>query len=109
MSTSEQYTSPANSGRSRKRSLSPNLNMEDISSGSTFSQNIENIEGLTSLHADQQVFIVSIFFSNFLNVESCSIAYMVLRPIITCSTVLEMRPRSQFYLKIISGCESFFW
>ena len=52
MSTSEQFTSPANSGRSRKRSLSGDLNMEDISSGSTFFQNIENIEGLTSLHAD---------------------------------------------------------
>ena len=56
--------------------------MEDISSGSTFSQNIESIEGLTSLHADQQVFIVSIFFRNFLNVKSFSVAYMVLRPII---------------------------
>ena len=63
MSTSEQSTSPANSGRSHKRSLSPDLNMEDISSGSTFSQNIESIEGLTSLHADQEVFIVSIFFA----------------------------------------------
>ena len=47
MSTSEQSTG--------------NLNMEDIASGSTFSQNIENLEGLTSLHADQQVLIVSFF------------------------------------------------
>ena len=66
MSTSEQSTSPANSVRSRKRCLSGDLNMEDISSGSTFSQNIENIEGLTSLHADQQVLIVSVFFPQFL-------------------------------------------
>ena len=79
MSTSEH--SPANSGRSRKRSLSPDLNMEDISSGSTFSQNIKSIEGLTSLHADQEVFTVSIFFHNFLNVEAFSVAYMKLRPI----------------------------
>ena len=61
MSTSEQSTSPANSGRSHKRSLSPDLNMDHISSGSTFSQNIESIEGLRSLHADQEVFILSIF------------------------------------------------
>jgi len=53
MSTSEQSTSPANYGRSRKRCLSGDLNMEDITSDSTFSQNIKNIEGLTSLHADQ--------------------------------------------------------
>ena len=66
MSTSEHSNSPANSGRSRKRSLSGDLNMEDISSGSTFSQNIENIEGLTSLHADEQVLIVSIFSPQFL-------------------------------------------
>ena len=74
MSTSEQSTFPANSGRSRKRSLSPDLNMENISSGSTFSQNIESIEGLTSLHVDQQVFIVS-FFSQFLKCRSflCSV------------------------------------
>ena len=83
--------------------------MEDISSGSTFSQNIENIEGLTSLHADQQVLIVSNFSRNFLNIEFFSLVYMVLRPIITCSKVLEMRPRSQFYLKIISGCDSIFF
>ena len=48
MSTSEQSTG--------------DLNMEDIASGSTFSQNIENLEGLTSLHADQQVLIVYIYF-----------------------------------------------
>ena len=47
MSTSEQSTG--------------DLNMEDIASGSTLSQNIENLEGLTSLHSDQQVLIVSIF------------------------------------------------
>ena len=52
MSMSEQSTSLANSGHSRKRSLSPDLNMDHISSGSTFSQNIESIEGLRSLHAD---------------------------------------------------------
>ena len=69
MSTSEQSTSPANSGRSRKRSLSPDLNMDHISSGSTFSQNIESIEGLRSLHADQEIFILSLFSHNFLNVE----------------------------------------
>ena len=50
MSTSEQYTG--------------DLNMEDIASGSTFSHNIENLEGLTSLHADQQVLIVYIYFKN---------------------------------------------
>ena len=61
MSTSEQSTSPANSGCSRKRSLSPGLNIDHISSGSTFSQNIESIEELRSLHADQEVFILSIF------------------------------------------------
>ena len=81
MSTSEQSTFPVNSGRSRKRSLSPDLNMDHISSGSTFSQNIESIEGLTSLHADQQVFIVSFFFCNFLNIEAFSVAYMELRHI----------------------------
>ena len=69
MSTSEQSTSLANSGRSRKRSLSPDLNMDHISSGSTFSQNIESIEGLRSLHADQEVFYFINFSRNFLNVE----------------------------------------
>ena len=43
--------------------------MDHISSGSTFSQNIESIEGLRSLHADQEVFILSISPRNFLNVE----------------------------------------
>ena len=80
MSTSEQSTSPTNSGRSRKRSLSPDINMDHISSGSTFSQNIESIEGLRSLHADQEVFILSIFPRNFLNVEDFCVAYMELRP-----------------------------
>ena len=69
MSMSEQSTSPANSGRSRKWSLSPDLSMDYISSGSTFSHNIESIEGLRSLHADQEVIILSIFSRNFLNVE----------------------------------------
>ena len=69
MSTSEQSTSPANSGRSRKWSLSPDLNMDHISSGSTFSQNTESTEGLRSLHADQEIFILSISPRNFLNVE----------------------------------------
>ena len=76
---SKQSTSPANSGRSRKRSLSPDLNMDHISSGSTFSQNIESIEGFRSLHADQEVFILSIFPRNFLNVENFCVAYMELR------------------------------
>ena len=49
MSTSEQSTG--------------DLNIEDIASGYTFSQNIENLEGLTSLHADEQVLIVSVFFN----------------------------------------------
>ena len=55
--------------------------MDHISSGSNFSQNIESIEGLISLHADQEVFILSIFPRNFLNVEDFSEAYMELRPI----------------------------
>jgi len=61
MSTSEQSTFPANSGSSRKRSLSLDLYIDHISSGSTFSQNIESIEGLRSLHADQEVLILSNF------------------------------------------------
>ena len=72
----EQSTSPVNSGRSRKRSLSFDLNMDHISSGSTSSQNIKSIEGLRSLHGDQEVFILSIFYRNFLNVEDFSVAYM---------------------------------
>ena len=79
MSTSEQCTSPANSDRSRKRSLSPDLNMDHISSGSTFSQNIESIEGLRSLHADQDIFILS-FLPQFLICERFCLAYMKLRP-----------------------------
>ena len=63
MSTSEQSTSPTNSGRSRKRSLSPDLNKDHISSGSTFSQNIGSIEELRSLHTDQEVIILSIFLA----------------------------------------------
>ena len=81
MSTAKQNTSPVNSDRRGLRSLSPDLNMNHISSGSTFSQNIESIEGLRSLHGDQEVFILSIFSRNFLNVEDFSVAYMELRPI----------------------------
>ena len=79
MSTSEQSTFPINSGR--KRSLSPDLNIDHISSGSTYSQNIKSIEGLRSLHADQEVFILSIFPRNFLNVEDFYVAYIELQPI----------------------------
>ena len=68
MSTADQTTSPANSGRRRPRSLSPDLNMNHISSGSTSSQNIESIEG-RSLDADQEIFILSFFSRNFLYVK----------------------------------------
>jgi len=61
MSTSEQSTSPTNSGRSHKQSLCPDLNIDHISSSLTFSQSIESIEGLRSLHADQEVIILSNF------------------------------------------------
>ena len=60
MSTAEQNTS-ANLDRRRPRSLSPDLNMNHISSGSTSSQNIESIEELRSLDVDQEVFILSFF------------------------------------------------
>jgi len=69
MSTAEQNISPANSGRRRPRSVSPDLNMNHISSGST-SQNIESIEGLRSLDADQEVFILTFFSRNFLYVKN---------------------------------------
>ena len=77
MSTSKQSTFPTNSGRSRKRSLYPDLNIDHISSGSTFSQNIKCIEGLSSLHADQEVIILPIFSCNFLNLEDLCVAYML--------------------------------
>ena len=69
MSTAEQNTSPVNSGRRRPRSLSPDLNMNYISSGSTSSQNIEGIEGLRSLNSDQEVFILPFFPRIFLYVK----------------------------------------
>ena len=104
MSTSEQSTSPVNSGRSRKRSLSPDLNMNHISSCSTSSQNVENLEGLTSLHADQQVFIVSIFFRNFLNIESFSVTYMVLRPKLRFQNNNHFNQNRLFQLTIAQFC-----
>ena len=70
MSTAEQNTSPANSGRRRSQSISPDLNMNHISFGSTFSQNIESIESLRSLNVDQEVFILLFFPRNFLYVKN---------------------------------------
>ena len=99
MSTSEQYTD--------------DLNLEDITSGSTFSQNIENLEGLTSLHGDQQVLIIYIYFKNiFLNIEFFSLVYEILRPItndLKFQKCDRFNIRSQSYLKIISGFEIFFF
>jgi len=54
--------------------------MDHVSYGSTFSQKIESIEGLRSLDVDQEVFNLSIFSRNFLNVEDFCASYMELRP-----------------------------